>query len=100
MQTIRPNRVFTSNEAIVEKDCVDGFSTFGIKILQPEVGAWVEVSVRGRVFEPRYQPSDAPIVQMDTSLGNLLTEGTLIDLGGVVLVFHSPITMAEAPKVH
>lgn len=78
---------------------LDGFSTFGIKIFQPEHGEWLEVSVRGSLFHTRGFQADSPMVQVETEWGNQLTDGTLIDLGGVLLLYQSPVQMAVAMKV-
>jgi hypothetical protein len=53
-----------------------------VRIYQPEVGQWLEVSVRGRTY-----------------LGNQLTDGTVIALGGVSLIYRSPIAMAQNHEV-
>jgi hypothetical protein len=81
-------------------DAVDGFTTFGVRILQPEVCQWVEVSVRGRTYQPRRQPTEAPNQRLDTAWGNQLTDGTIIDIGGVCLLYRSPVTMARTPEVN
>lgn len=98
IQVIAPSRVHIPLDQNLEEG-LDGFSTFGIKILQPEVGEWLEVSVRGGVFHTRSQMHDSPVQQVETDWGNQLTEGTLVDLGGVLLMFQSPVQMAAAPKV-
>lgn len=96
-QVIAPSRVHVPHDQALDQ--IDGFSTFGVKILQPEVGEWLEVSVRGSVFHTRGMITDSPMVQVESDWGNQLTEGTLIDLGGVILLYQSPIKMAVTPKV-
>ena len=98
LQRIAPSCVHIPLDDDFE-DHLDGFSTYGIKILQPEVGEWLEVSVRGGVFHPREHLSDSPVVQVETEWGNQLTDGTIIDLGGVLLLFQTPITMVTMPQV-
>jgi hypothetical protein len=83
------------------EDSIDGFSTYGVRILQPEVGAWLEISARGRTYQPRRRLAEAPAAsaRLHTFYGNELTEGTIIDLGGVKLLFHGPTHLASLPEV-
>ena len=98
---------------------IDGFTTYGVKIWQPEVRQWLELSIMGNTYAPRELTSglhqkiifciynygwteqyryvgitgqNGP--EVSTSLGNQLTEGSMIDLGGVTLLFQGPIHMA------
>ena len=70
-----------------------------MRILQPEVGEWLEVSVCGNVYQPRRQLHSSPVLPVLSSLHNQLTDGTLINLGGVSLLYRSPISMAKLPEV-
>jgi hypothetical protein len=79
---------------------LDGFTTYGVRIYQPEVGLWLEVSVRGRTYQPRRQLAEAPLLRAQTALGNQLTDGTIIALGGVCLLYRSPVAMAQNPEVN
>jgi hypothetical protein len=84
----------------------DGFTTFGVRIYQPEVERWVEVSVLGNCYTSRRSdtdtthPTHAPTqILPPTTLGNQLTNGTLIDLYGVIIMFQDPICMSHAQFV-
>lgn len=74
---------------------VDGFTTFGIKLLQPEVGMWQEVSVTGRVYAPRVESFSLPTIRLQHPLQNQLTDGSLIDIGGIILQYQHPIAMTK-----
>lgn len=78
----------------------DGFTTFGVRFYRPEDRRWLEVSVRGRPFASRRMPTQPPTMPVVTDLGNQLTDGTIIDLGGVCLLYRSPAAMAKAPEVY
>ena len=96
-----------SNEKTIEES-IDGFTTFGIKLWQPEVKKWYEVSVFGKTYDISYYTSTAmsspasqpgsgskPSVIRSSRLGNLLTDGSIIDIHGVYLLYQSPIKMAR-----
>lgn len=70
-----------------------------MRIYQPEVGQWLELSVRGRTYQLRRQIAETPLLRAHTALGNQLTDGTVIALGGVSLIYRSPIAMAQNPEV-
>lgn len=81
----------------------DGFTTYGVRIYQPEIKEWLEVSVLGNMFEPRLVISEIPTypdIRKTTELGNELTNGTLIDFCGVYLMFQDPIVMANQVQVN
>lgn len=81
----------------------DGFSTYGVRIFQPEEKQWLEVSVLGRVYESRLVASDRsemPRKACPTQVGNQLTDGTLIDICGCILMFQDPISMARQRDIN
>jgi len=97
---------------------VDGFTTYGIKLWQPEVKEWLEVSVLGNTFAARRHSSGIhhslalPIKHVTwfkyvgvngeerfTEWGNQLTDGSLIDVCGVTLMFQNPVHMAVTSQV-
>lgn len=65
---------------------------------QPEVGEWLEVSISGQVYIPR-RVGELPRLARPSTLGNQLTNGTLIDVGGVLLQYQDPIAMAAQKEV-
>lgn len=79
---------------------IDGFTTFGVRFIQPEVGEWVEVSVLGRTYEPRVDSFSLPTHRKSTPLLNRLTNGSLIDIGGLIIMFQDPIAMAQQRCIH
>ena len=79
---------------------IDGFTTFGIKILQPEMKTWFEVSVRGNIYYPRSHYTLIPTEQIHTIYENQLTDGTIINIGGISFLFQNPNTMNRTPKVY
>ena len=76
---------------------VDGFTTFGLKIWQPEVKKWVEISVLGNAYKCREEATISPTKSkfLTTSHGNILTNGTIIDVGGISMMFQSPVAMSR-----
>lgn len=56
----------------------------------------------GQTFEPRRMTNDMtefPTKLRNTPLGNRLTDGTLIDICGVVLLYQDPITMSRVNQL-
>lgn len=100
---------------------IDGFSTYGVRIKQPELGDWVEISTKGRAYYPTSAgsssnsssgshttaPAESIRYYHHTTLSssmlnieeNQLTDGTIIDIAGVHLLYRSPIAMAKTPIV-
>jgi hypothetical protein len=78
---------------------VDGFTTFGVKLWQPELKEWCEVSVLGNTYEVRGSDDDVTGRLKKNSLGNRLTDGSIIDIRGVQLLFQNALTMANKPTV-
>lgn len=72
----------------------DALTTFGVRIWKPEIGAWREVSVHGGVHEPREFGDVAGKRYLDED--SVLTNGTIVDLAGIQLLFES----AESMHVH
>ena len=71
----------------------DALTTFGVRIWKPEIGEWREVSVHGGIHEPRKQPDVAGRrYPMENST---LTNGTIVDLAGIQLLFESAESMRE-----
>jgi len=85
----------------------DALTTFGIKLWTPETQAWREVSVKGCAFQPRLKSDtageklriDSGTMHSANDLGLEITDGSLIDLCGVVLLFQKPSTMASQKPV-
>lgn len=88
------------------ENLLDGFTTYGLRVFQPQLGEWFEVSARGIAYRCRpagsaghssrgnillQAPPTARIT--DPRVSNLLMEGSLIDIGGVTLAFQSPATI-------
>lgn len=81
----------------------DALTTFGIKLWTPEIQAWREVSIKGRAYAPRrVNGTVGEKLHTDpttTQLGLEITDGSLIDLCGAVLLFQKPTTMANQKQV-
>lgn len=83
----------------------DALTTFGIKLWTPETQEWREVSVKGRAYAPRQRNDTAgerlSIASdgVDSLPGLEITDGSLIDLCGVVVQFQTPSTMARQTPV-
>jgi pellino protein len=86
---------------------LDGFTRYGIRIRHPvaneqsqpgEQSGWLEVSVLGNVYENRRHVHHLAVPTNPSThpLQNQLVDGTLIDLGGIILMFQDPITMADS----
>ena len=68
-----------------------------MRIWKPEVGEWREVSVNGSIHEPRTQPSrQGGLLAAEDSR---LTNGTIIDLAGIQLLFESAPSMAQSARL-
>jgi hypothetical protein len=81
---------------------MDGFTSFGIRLFQPDIKEWVEVSVFGDTFEPRPILGDTifPRYRSHRSpLGNMLVQGSVIDLGGVLVLFQDPIALVHSQQL-
>jgi len=76
----------------------DALTTFGVRIWKPEIGAWREVSVHGGVHEPRQRADVAGARYPDEN--STLTDGTIIDLAGIQLLFESADSMRNHDTVH
>ncbi|KAJ8605537.1 hypothetical protein CTAYLR_000091 [Chrysophaeum taylorii] len=74
----------------------DALTTFGVRIWKPEIGAWREVSVHGGVHEPRQRPDVAGKRYPDED--SVLTNGTIVDLAGIQLLFESAASMRAHEK--
>lgn len=89
----------------VGENLLDGFTTYGVRVFHPELGEWFEVSARGLPY--RCRPAGqigagidargsillqaAPTARIsDRRFGNVLTDGSLIDIGGVTFLFRAP----------
>lgn len=74
---------------------IDGLTTFGIRFYKPSIGEWREVSILGQIRVPRTDnlaTAGKPCPKED----NILTTGTIIDIGGVQLLYESPESMLSA----
>jgi len=69
----------------------DALTTFGVRIWKPEIGAWREVSVHGGIHEPRQRADVAGKRFPDED--STLTNGTIVDLAGIQLLFESAASM-------
>lgn len=81
------------------EDAIDGFTKYGVRILHPTATQWVEVSALGHIYESKRHYGDMPTTPAYADLGNQLVDGTLIDVGGIILIFQDPITLVKALKV-
>eukprot|EP00519_Triparma_laevis_P003038 CAMPEP_0182498678 /NCGR_PEP_ID=MMETSP1321-20130603/6805_1 /TAXON_ID=91990 /ORGANISM="Bolidomonas sp., Strain RCC1657" /LENGTH=336 /DNA_ID=CAMNT_0024702763 /DNA_START=46 /DNA_END=1053 /DNA_ORIENTATION=+ len=63
----------------------DAVTTFGLRIWQPSVGKWVEVSVNGYMHEVR-ETDDVCGPRINNSLARL-EHGSIVDLSGVQFIF-------------
>jgi hypothetical protein len=92
-----------------EGKIIDGFTKYGIKIFQPTIGEWLELSVLGNTYDSYSSPSSSSssssssslaspssFVPHSCNLANQLVDGTLLDVGGVLLMFQDPITMMKS----
>lgn len=93
----------------VEEDR-DAFTTHGVWIRKPRWSEWVEVSATGQLYSftdpmdsatsPSVKSSKRRRLLKNALKTNVLEDGTLIDVGGVLLLYQSPITMVlHAKKV-
>ena len=101
-------RAADADDAVTDPDAEpdaaqwDALTTFGVRIWKPEVGAWREVSVHGGVHEPRARADVAGRRYPDED--SVLTNGTIVDLAGIQLLFESAASMraheraARAPQ--
>ncbi|KAJ0396010.1 hypothetical protein ATCC90586_003458 [Pythium insidiosum] len=93
---------------------IDGLTKNGVRVWLPEQRKWYEVSVNGNLYEilPRAAAPDAarsdPVTSARHTAFNrpksgcadfpaLLTDGAIIDLGGVQLLFQSKLTQTQTP---
>jgi len=74
----------------------DALTTFGVRIWKPEIGEWREVSVHGGIHEPRKQADVAG--KRYPKENSTLTNGTIVDLAGIQLLFESAESMLEHDK--
>eukprot|EP01038_Epipyxis_sp_PR26KG_P009504 gene9504-12804_t len=82
-----------------KKTFVDGFTTFGVKLWQPEIQEWLEISVLGDTYIPRKGCREMPGPHKETNLKNELTDGSIIDIAGILLLFQNPFTMTHQKKI-
>jgi pellino protein len=75
----------------------DALTTFGMRLWTPETGIWREVSVNGAIHEPRTVLTSAGVRVPDQY--SLLTNGCVIDLAGVQLLYESPESMDQGNSV-
>ena len=60
---------------------------------------WIEVSVLGETYVPRNHHTSIPSERVTNQYSNQLTNGTIIDIGGVSLLFQNPVQMEATKKV-
>lgn len=77
----------------------DALTTYGVKLWQPELREWCEISVQGNVSRPR-TVFDEVGERLGAPFSNVLTDGSIIDICGAVLIFQSPVTMAKLIRKH
>lgn len=89
-----------------EDTTCDGLTTNGVLIMHQKgdwgvgitPGAWREVSVAGDIYSLR-QTRSAKEKGKKTSSTNILKDGTMVDLCGVVLIYRTPEGLEKAPTV-
>ncbi len=102
---MRVNETATGSECPEHKDIVDGFTTFGVKVWHPDTARWVEISVLGHAYEPRTECAQMPGRRVSLSGSdvrlpfNMLRNGSIVDIGGVAMVFQGPVSMARTMNV-
>jgi hypothetical protein len=72
----------------------DALTTYGVKLWRPDTRDWVEISIRGKPYEPR-NILNVPGKKIKRILGNQLIDGSIIDLCGATLLFQSVSTMSR-----
>lgn len=77
----------------------DALTTYGVKLWRPELREWCEISVQGNVFRPRTVPDEVG-ERLGDPFSNELTDGSIIDICGVVFLFQKPVTMAKLIREH
>ncbi len=93
----------------------DAFAKYGVKLWRPDSNSWSEVSVRGAVYDIKSNEEEAPIlIQMpfdrqineftiesndNTTRLNELIDGSIIDIGGIRLLFQKPCSIVNKCKV-
>ncbi len=78
-------------------DSFDALSTFGVRMLRPDSGEWIEISVRGRPHVLRTAQSEIG-PPLGPPYSNELVDGTIVDICGVSFIYQSPVTMAANLK--
>ncbi|CAM9116456.1 unnamed protein product [Ectocarpus fasciculatus] len=73
----------------------DAVTPFGIRILKPEIGEWREVTVAGAIRRLRAAGRLDTIGDLVPGETNELTSGTIIDIGGVQMLYESAQQMAR-----
>ena len=68
----------------------DSLTTHGVKLWNPLLVEWCEVSVQGNCFSIRDSPDRAGISLLAQPYSNELYEGSVIDIQGVLIYFQSP----------
>jgi hypothetical protein len=91
------------DEVTEEGKIIDGFTKYGIKIFQPTIGEWLELSVLGNTYDSYSSPpppssscASSSFLPHSCNLANQLVDGTLLDIGGIFLMFQDPITMMKS----
>eukprot|EP01033_Poteriospumella_lacustris_P008022 gene8022-5773_t len=91
------------------EDSRDAFTTHGVWMRKPQWSEWIEVSATGLLYSytdpmdsassPLVKPSSKRRRLLKNALyTNVLEDGTLIDVGGVLLLYQSPMTMVLHAK--
>lgn len=76
----------------------DALTTFGVKLWNPIIENWCEVSVQGNCFSIREGLNRAGSM-LPQPFTNELYDGSVIDLQGVLLYFQSPTTVLQRMAV-
>lgn len=106
------NHIFLGEKAIKWTEnkgkIMDALTTNGVLSMRPigelweptvQPGAWREISVRGSVSQIRSARSAKDRGAPKKNENNVLTDGTLIDLCGVCILFRSPEGLSRSPKL-
>ncbi|GLD94051.1 hypothetical protein PINS_up002662 [Pythium insidiosum] len=93
---------------------IDGLTKNGVRVWLPEQRKWFEVSVNGNLYEILLRSPSSDATRAGSVAGArhtafnrpkngcveipaLLTDGAIIDLGGVQLLFQSKLTQSQTP---